>query len=59
VSKGAILLKNLLAKGRKGRDDKGVHKSAGTKEKDITEGEVRKDMGIFGGLMFMSARWKH
>jgi len=29
----------------RGRDDKGVHESAGTKEKDITKDEVLKRLG--------------
>ena len=40
-----IVKENLLAKERQGRDDKGVHKSAGIKEKDIPKGEVLKRHG--------------
>ena len=39
-AKEPYCLTNLLAKGRQGRDDKGVHESAGTKEEDIPKGEV-------------------
>ena len=38
--RGPIVKENLLTKERQGRDDKGVHKFAGTKEKDIPKGEV-------------------
>ena len=37
-SKEALLLANLLTKERQGRDDKGVHKLAGNKEKDVPKG---------------------
>jgi len=39
-AKGPYCLTNLLAKERQGRDDKDVHRTAGTKEKDIPKGEV-------------------
>ena len=44
-SKEALLLANLLTKEKQGRDDKGVRKVAGIKEKDIPKGEVLKRHG--------------
>ena len=40
MSKGALLFDKSLTKERQGRDDKIVHKLAGTKGKDIPKGEV-------------------
>ncbi|MCJ7472159.1 MAG: hypothetical protein MUP02_05040 [Actinobacteria bacterium] len=39
-AKEPYCLTNLLTKGRQGRDDKAVHRTAGTKEKDIPKSEV-------------------
>ena len=48
MSKGALLFDKSLTKERQGRDDKIVHKLAGTKGKDIPKGEVQKDMKCHG-----------
>ncbi len=47
-SEGALLYFKSFNGGEAGRNDKSFHKTAGTEEKDIQEGEDREALGTEG-----------
>jgi len=47
-SEGALLYSKSFFRGKAGKNDKGFHKSAGTEEEDIHQGEDRQALSGFG-----------
>jgi hypothetical protein len=50
-SEGTLLCLKSFIGGEAGENDKGFHKSAGTEEKDIQEGEDREALEVLGAVL--------